>query len=66
MFEQKIHERIGALVVNSIALESQVVAAFVALDECIRSGQVPDEDVPRLVGSVPGFAQWRAARDADV
>ncbi len=60
--EQKIHERIGVMAVHAITLEAQIVAAFVALDECIRSGQVPDEDVPRLVASVPGFAQWRASK----
>lgn len=39
-------------------------AAFVALDACISSGQVPQEDAPRLIDSVPGFAAWRAQRPA--
>lgn len=37
-------------------------AAFRALHECILSGQVPDERVPGLVASVPGFAEWRDAQ----
>lgn len=35
-------------------------AAFRALDQCIASGQVPQEAAPALVASVPGFAEWRA------
>lgn len=39
-------------------------AAFVALDACILSGQVPQEAAPGLIDSVPGFAAWRAQRPA--
>jgi len=39
-------------------------ASFAALDQCILSGQVPDDAVPQLVASVPGFAEWRAQRPA--
>jgi hypothetical protein len=34
---------------------------FELLLAVILSGQVPQEDVPALVASVPGFAEWRAA-----
>jgi hypothetical protein len=34
-------------------------ASWEALEQCILSGQVPQEDVPQLVASVPGFADWR-------
>lgn len=37
-------------------------ASFAALHQCILSGQVPQEDVPKLVASVPGFAEWRARK----
>jgi dTDP-4-amino-4,6-dideoxygalactose transaminase len=37
-------------------------AAFAALNGCILSGQVPQEDVPALIASVPGFDEWRAAQ----
>jgi hypothetical protein len=37
----------------------QRLAVFIALDQCIKSGQVPQEAVPTLVGSVPGFSEWR-------
>ena len=64
--EAAIHEQIGGLVVGNIALQRQAreaaeaaEAAFSALDQCIMSGQVPTEDVPALVASIPGFAQWR-------
>ena len=36
-------------------------AAFIALNECILSGQIPEGSVPSLISSVPGFAEWRAA-----
>lgn len=37
-----------------------VTASFELLDQCIRSEQVPHEDIPKLVANVPGFAQWQA------
>lgn len=37
-------------------------ASFMALHQCILSGQVPQEDAPALVASVPGFAEWRASK----
>lgn len=39
-------------------------AVFVALDQCIFSGQVPDEDVPKLISSIAGFAEWRAKQSS--
>lgn len=37
-------------------------AVFKMLDELVLSGQVPQERVPALVNSVPGFAAWRQLR----
>jgi len=34
------------------------------LDQCITSGQVPDDEVPKLVASIPDFGAWRDARRA--
>lgn len=35
-----------------------------ALAECIRSGQVPDEDVPQIMRASPDFAIWYAKQFA--
>lgn len=67
--QRRINEHLGAAVVQTAALTVQMEraayereAAFRALDECIASGQVPQERVPALVASVPGFSAWRAAK----
>lgn len=40
---------------------------FYMMDQLILSGQIPQERVPALVNSVPGFAAWRQLRsEADV
>lgn len=35
---------------------------FEALASCIRSGQVPDEDVPKIMAENPDFAAWYRER----
>lgn len=35
--------------------------AWQALAECIRSGQVPQEEVPRIMEADPAFAAWYMA-----
>ena len=34
---------------------------FEALAACIRTGQVPQEDVPKLLAANPEFAEWYKA-----
>lgn len=40
-------------------------AVFKMLDELVLSGQVPQDRVPALVNSVPGFHTWRQANKAE-
>jgi hypothetical protein len=37
-----------------------------ALDACIASGQVPDDEVPKLIASIPDFGAWRQTRHGKV
>lgn len=60
--QRRVHEQIGALIVENTAVSVARDAAYRALHECIISEQVPAERVPALVASVPGFAEWRAAQ----
>jgi len=35
-----------------------------ALDACIAAGQVPEDEAPKLIASIPDFGAWRDARRA--
>lgn len=64
--EDRIALRLGRNIIAAEIAEqvaqnqSEIIeAAFVALTECILSGQIPDDRVQALIQSTPGFAEWR-------
>ena len=49
----------SAMLATHLEIErSQREAAFQVLWDCIQSGQVPQEDAPRLAAQVPGLQDW--------
>lgn len=63
---QKIAEQrnqaLDALIMMTVEkeeLNETLLKSFELLNQCILSGQIPPEDVPKLVASMPSFEVWR-------
>ena len=46
---------------NTLEQINSEEVTFIALNECILSGQIPDDRVLYFIVSVTGFAEWRAS-----
>lgn len=46
---------------RDIAIEERNIA-FTLLDQCIKSGQIAQEDTSKFIEAVPGFAEWQLTK----
>jgi hypothetical protein len=56
LMQRPYHEVAQAM--PDLAQARSVLSLFEALAACIRTGQVPQEDVPKLLEANPEFAAW--------
>lgn len=67
--DAKVRELIGDMTINLLAAQdhaeataAQRNAAYEMLDACILSGQVPENEVPKMLEHNPDFEEWRKSR----